>query len=126
MDIKGKITKILDAQTVAKKDGSGNWIKQNFLVETEEKYNNLFCFEVFGDEKVQNFQKFNKVGQEVNVEFNVSTNEFKGSYYTSLSAWKIMSVGVNNDNEKYKGKKELTEDLGGILPNDEEDETLPF
>lgn len=126
MEIKGKITKILDAQTGAKKDGSGNWIKQNFLVETEEKYNNLFCFEVFGDEKVQNFQKFNKVGQEVNVEFNVSTNEFKGSYYTSLSAWKIMSVGVNNDNEKYKGKKELTEDLGGILPNDEEDETLPF
>ena len=126
MEIKGKITKILDAQTAAKKDGSGNWIKQNFLVETEEKYNNLFCFEVFGDEKVQNFQKFNKVGQEVNVEFNVSTNEFKGSYYTSLSAWKIMSVGVNNDNEKYKGKKELTEDLGGVLPNDEEENDMPF
>jgi hypothetical protein len=123
MQITGKITKILEAQTGEKKDGSGSWIKQNFLVETEEKYNNLFCFEVFGDEKVQNLQKFNKVGQVVDVEFNVSTNEYKGSYYTSLSAWKIMS---GQGDEKYKGKKELTENLGGNLPNDEEDETLPF
>ena len=124
MQITGKITKILEAQTGEKKDGSGSWIKQNFLVETEEKYNNLFCFEVFGDEKVQNFQKYNKVGQEVNVEFNVSTNEFKGNYYTSLSAWKITSVEAPKD-EKYKGKKELTENLGGTLPNDEEND-LPW
>ena len=124
MQITGKITKILEAQTGEKKDGSGSWIKQNFLVETEEKYNNLFCFEVFGDEKVQNFQKYNKVGQEVNVEFNVSTNEFKGNYYTSLSAWKINSAEASKD-EKYKGKKELTENLGGTLPNDEEND-LPW
>ena len=124
MEIKGKITKILEPVTGEKKDGSGSWTKQNFLVETEEKYNNLFCFEVFGDEKVQNFQKYNKVGQEVNVEFNVSTNEFKGNYYTSLSAWKITSVEAPKD-EKYKGKKELTENLGGTLPNDEEND-LPW
>jgi hypothetical protein len=122
MQITGKITKILEAQTGEKKDGSGSWIKQNFLVETQEKYNNLFCFEVFGDEKVQNFQKFNKVGQVVDVEFNISTNEYKGSYYTSLSAWKIMS---GQGDEKYKGKKELTENLGGSLPNDEESD-LPW
>jgi len=124
MEIKGKITKILEAQTGEKKDGSGSWIKQNFLVETDEKYNNLYCFEVFGDEKVQNFQKYNKVGQEVNVEFNVSTNEYKGNYYTSLSAWKISSEKKEEapKEEKYKGKKEYTEPLGQQY----EDEILPF
>jgi hypothetical protein len=121
MEIKGRITKILDAQTGAKKDGSGNWVKQLFLVETDEKYNNLYCLEVFGDEKVQNFQKYNKVGQEVNVEFNVSTNEYKGNYYTSLSAWKITSAEAPKD-EKYVGKKEYTEPLG----QEYEDEILPF
>ncbi len=121
MEIKGKITKILDPVTGEKKDGSGSWVKQNFLVETEEKYNNLFCFEVFGDEKVQNFQKYNKVGQEVNVEFNVSTNEFKGNYYTSLSAWKIMSASAPKE-EKYKGKKEYTEPLA----QESEPFDLPF
>lgn len=121
MEIKGKITKILEPVTGEKKDGSGSWTKQNFLVETEEKYNNLFCFEVFGDEKVQNFQKYNKVGQEVNVEFNVSTNEFKGNYYTSLSSWKITSAEASKD-EKYKGKKELIEPLG----KENEPFDLPF
>ena len=121
MEIKGKITKILEAQTGEKKDGSGTWVKQLFLVETEEKYNNLYCFEVFGDEKVQNFQKYNKVGQEVNVEFNVSTNEYKGNYYTSLSAWKINSIEAPKD-EKYKGKKEYTEPLA----QEYEDNSLPF
>jgi ribosomal protein S1 len=124
MEIKGKITKILEAQTGEKKDGSGSWIKQNFLVETDEKYNNLYCFEVFGDEKVQNFQKYNKVGQEVNVEFNVSTNEYKGNYYTSLSAWKISSEKKEEapKEEKYKGKKEYTEPLA----KESEPFDLPF
>jgi len=125
MQIKGKITKILNAQTGAKKDGSGNWIKQLFLVETDEKYNNLYCFEVFGDEKVQNFQKYNKEGQIVTVDFNVSTNEFKGNYFTSLSAWKINSEPkqeTKKEEEKYTGKKEFTEPLAQEF----EEPLLPF
>jgi hypothetical protein len=124
MEIKGKITKILEPVTGEKKDGSGTWVKQLFLVETDEKYNNLYCFEVFGDEKVQNFQKYNKVGQEVNVEFNVSTNEYKGNYYTSLSAWKISSEKKEEatKDEKYKGKKEYTEPLA----QESEPFDLPF
>ena len=121
MEIKGKITKILEPVKGEKKDGSGSWVKQVFLVEIDEKYNNLFCFEVFGDEKVQNFQKYNKVGQEVNVEFNVSTNEYKGNYYTSLSAWKIMSSETPKD-EKYSGKKEYTQPLAQNFEQDD----LPF
>ena len=125
MQIKGKITKILNAQTGAKKDGSGNWIKQLFLVETDEKYNNLYCFEVFGDEKVQNFQKYNKEGQIVTVDFNVSTNEFKGNYFTSLSAWKINSESkqeTQKEEQKYTGKKEFTEPLAQEF----EEPLLPF
>ena len=90
MEVQGKITKILDKQTGAKKDGSGEWVKQSFTLETDEKYNNLYCFEVFGDEKVENLNKYNKVGDSVSVEFNVSTNEWKGKYFTSLQAWKVM------------------------------------
>ena len=92
MEVQGKITKILDKQTGAKKDGSGEWVKQSFTLETEEKYNNLYCFEVFGDEKVENLNKYNKVGDSVSVEFNVSTNEWKGKYFTSLQAWKVMKA----------------------------------
>jgi len=92
MEVQGKITKILDKQIGTKKDGSGEWVKQSFTLETDEKYNNLYCFEVFGDEKVENLNKYNKVGDSVSVEFNVSTNKWKEKYFTSLQAWKVMKA----------------------------------
>jgi len=91
LEVSGKITKILDLQTGTTAAGS-EWKKQSFILETTEQYNNVYCFEIFGEEKVDKFLKFNKVGNEVKVDFNVSTNEWKGKYFTSLSAWKIFKA----------------------------------
>ena len=91
MKVTGKITKVLDTQKGTTAAGK-NWQKLSFILETTEDYNNLYCFEVFGDEKVEQFLKFNKVGQEVDVSFNVQTNEYKGKYYTSLQSWKIFKA----------------------------------
>lgn len=93
LEITGKLKKFLEPQTGEKKDGSGNWVKQSFLVETDTQYNNLYCFEVFGNEKVENLTKYQKENDIVKVEFNVNTNEHNGSYYTTLSAWKITKQG---------------------------------
>lgn len=112
MEVLGKITKILDKQTGTKKDGSGEWVKQSFTLETEEKYNNLYCFEVFGEEKVENLNNYNKVGDSVSVEFNVSTNEWKGKYFTSLQAWKVMKSESSQTSEQPKQKAdEFANDL---------------
>jgi len=91
LEVSGKITKILDLQTGTTAAGS-EWKKQSFILETTEQYNNVYCFEIFGEEKVDKFLKFNKVGNEVKVDFNVSTNEWKGKYFTSLSAWKVFKA----------------------------------
>jgi hypothetical protein len=124
LEIKGIIVKILDIQTGEKKDGSGQWEKQQFVVDTKTQYNNLYCFEVFGDQKVDNFKKYNRVGQEVTVEFNVNTSEYKGKYYTTLSAWKIMATPLQNTAETNTN----TSQYGAPLPNEEGDDTsdLPF
>ena len=74
------------------------WQKLTFVVETNEEYNNVYPFEVFGVEKVENFTKFNKVGQSVDVDFNVSANEWQGKYFTSLIAWKVFKA--QDDTEK--------------------------
>lgn len=89
LQITGVIKELLPDQTGTKKDGSGQWIKQCFLVQSDAQYNNLYCFEVFGEEKVNNLNQYNKIGDTVTVEFNVNTNEHNGNYYTTLSAWKI-------------------------------------
>ena len=89
LKVSGKIVKILDKVTGTKKDGSGEWVKQSFVIDNGEQYNNLASFEVFGDEKVENLNKYNKVGDSVEVTFNISCNEWQGKYYTTLQAWKV-------------------------------------
>ena len=108
MKVQGKITKILEPVKGQKKDGSGDWVKQNFIVTTTEQYNNLYCFEVFGEEKVDNLNKYNKVGDEVEVNFNVQTNEWQGKYYTSLQAWRIKGV----EQSAPETQKQDPDDLG--------------
>ena len=95
LEVTGKITKILDLQTGTTQSGS-EWKKQSFILETTEQYNNVYCFELFGEEKVENFLKFNKVGNEVKVDFNVNTNEWKGKYFTTLSAWKVFKADATS------------------------------
>ena len=121
MEVQGKITKVLEKVTGTKKDGSGEWVKQSFVLETTEQYNNLYCFELFGDEKVDNFNKYNKVGSDVKVDFNVSTNEWKGKYYTTLQAWKIFKA---DDLEKAKEVINQVFEPAPVL-NEEQDD-LPF
>ena len=74
------------------------WKKIVFVIANNGGYEGreqLFAFEVFGAEKVDNFLKFNKVGDAVDVDFNISTNEWKGKYFTSLGAWKVFKQGVS-------------------------------
>ena len=89
MQVTGKITRILDKVSGQKRDGSGTWEKQSFIVETNDNYNNIYCFEVFGADKVSSFTSQFGVGSEITVDFNVSTNEYNDRYYTTLQAWKF-------------------------------------
>lgn len=91
MKVTGTITQILETTGGTSASGK-DWKKTSFLIKTKEEYNNLYCFDVFGEEKVDKFVKFNKVGQEVEVNFNVKTNEWNGKYFTSLDAWTIFKA----------------------------------
>ena len=93
-EVKGKLKKVLPVQTGTPKAGGEDWKKVSFVVANNEGYEGreqLFCFEIFGAEKVDNFNKFNKEGSEVLVKFEIRTNEYQGKYYTSLSAYRVES-----------------------------------
>lgn len=98
MEISGVIKKVLPTDSGQTKDGKV-WQKQLFVVSNNDGYEGkeaIFCFEIFGEEKVQNFNKFNKEGDNVQVSFNISTNEWQGKYYTSLQAWKVFKAESNS------------------------------
>ena len=109
MKVTGKIENILETQTGTSKAGK-EWKKTSFVVKTDDEYNNLYCFDVFGDEKVNNFLQYNSKGDVVDVDFNVKTNEWKGKYFTSLDAWKVFKA----DNSKQKEEVAVEEE--GDLP----------
>ena len=109
MKVTGKIENILETKTGTTKAGK-EWKKTSFVVKTDDEYNNLYCFDVFGDEKVNNFLQYNSKGDVVDVDFNVKTNEWKGKYFTSLDAWKIFKA----DNSKQKEEVAVEEE--GDLP----------
>ncbi len=87
MKVTGKIKSIEDVQKGTSKDGK-DWQKLIFTLVTNEQYNNLYAIEIFGEEKVNKFLKYNNVGTEIDVDFNIKTNEWQGKYFTSLQYWK--------------------------------------
>ena len=97
--VRGRITKINNVQTG--KGAKGEWKKISFLLDNGEKFNNLFFFDLFGAEKVDNFLKYNSEGKEVDVSFNVKTNEYKDKHYISLDAWKVFTAkDVSNEDQQ--------------------------
>jgi hypothetical protein len=87
LEIKGTLTKIGEIVEGLNKDNQP-WQKLTYTVTTDQTYNNLYAFEVFSQEKVEQFRKYNVVGNKVKVQFNVSTNEWKGKYFTTLQSWR--------------------------------------
>jgi hypothetical protein len=93
--VKGAILSISEIESA----GSGQ--KLTFRIDTGEQYNNLLEFEMFKKneytEHLDKFKQFNKVGDNVEVEFNLKTFNWKpeaeNKVFTSLSAWRVDKVG---------------------------------
>jgi len=109
LEIKGTLTKIGETVEGTGKDGKP-WQKLTYTVETDQTYNNLYAFEVFSQDKVEQFKKYNTVGDKVSVKFNVSTNEWKGKYFTTLQSWRC-TKDDSQTTEKETVQAEAQDDL---------------
>ena len=69
---------------------------------------------MFGEEKCENLTKYNKVGDEVEVSFNVSSREFNGKYYHNLDAWKVFKATASTPNQDLNSSDD--EDSSDSLP----------
>lgn len=87
LKINGTIKLINELQT-----WDSGFSKREFVITTKEQYPQDVKFEVVKD-KAEKFEEFNKVGDEVDVKFNVRGNEYNGKYYVNLQAWYVSKVG---------------------------------
>ncbi|OYU94290.1 MAG: hypothetical protein CFE21_17045 [Bacteroidetes bacterium B1(2017)] len=86
LDITGKIIQIMPTTTGTSKAGK-DWVKQEFVVETQETYPKKVCISVMGD-KTQELKKY-VPGNEVKVSLNLESREYNGKWYTNVNAWRI-------------------------------------
>ena len=96
-----KITGTIKSISPITEVGAGK--KLSFRIDTGEQYNNLIEFELFKGAEylshIEKFNEYNKVGDNVEVEFNLRTYNWKPEYdnkiFTSLSCWKVEKVTDN-------------------------------
>ena len=71
----------------------GPWAKQEFILEFPDgNYTSKVCFTAFGQDKVQDLDKY-QVGDKVKVSFNIKSREYNGRWYNDLQIWKIAPAG---------------------------------
>lgn len=126
MEITGRIIQKLGLQegTSAK----GGWKKQDFIVETTEKFPKKVCVSAW-TEKVDDLNRYN-INDEVKLSVNLESREYNGKWYTDVRFWKIEAANASNSGSTNSDPNKVTqappvfEDMGSS--NNESNDDLPF
>lgn len=86
MEITGKIIAVLEARGGTSKAGN-EWKMQEYVLETHEQYPRKICFNVFGADKIEQFNI--QAGEEMTVSFDINAREYNGRWYNDIRAWRV-------------------------------------
>lgn len=103
MQVKGKVTQVLPTQSGVSKSGN-EWRKCSFILETEGKYPKPICFTLFGDHA----EACPRVGETVEVHFDITSREYNGRWYSDIQAWKIERPEVASAPQPYIPPRQTT------------------
>ena len=91
MEIQGKIIAVLPERSGV--SARGEWKAQSFVIETHEQYPKKLCFDIFGADRLAQFNI--QSGEELLVSFDVDAHEYQGRWYNSVRAWNVQRVDPN-------------------------------
>ena len=86
MEITGKIIAVLPERGGVSKTGN-EWKMQEYVLETHEQYPRKICFNVFGADKISQFNR--QAGEEMTVSFDINAREYNGRWYNDIRAWRV-------------------------------------
>lgn len=89
MEIQGRIIAVLPLREGTSSKGA--WQSQEYVVETHEQYPKKIVFNVFGEDKINQFAI--KQGEELKVSFDVDAHEYNGRWFNNIRAWSVQRVG---------------------------------
>ena len=86
MEITGKIIAVLPERGGISKTGNEGK-RQEYVLETHEQYPKKICFNVFGADKIAQFNI--QAGDEMTVSFDINAREYNGRWYNDIRAWRV-------------------------------------
>ncbi len=89
--------------------------KQQIIVKTADQYPQEIAFDI----RAKDFERVEglKIGEELEVSFNIRGSEYNGRHFVNLTAWKIWQVrGQNKPAEAPKAEGEKVEEKSEDLP----------
>ncbi|MDI9873759.1 MULTISPECIES: DUF3127 domain-containing protein [Bacteroidota] len=129
LELEGTLIKVQPEQTGSGKNGQ--WVKQEFVVETQEQYPKKACFSAWGD-RTADLKQF-ALGDKLKVTFSVESREYNDRWYTDLRAYRIdlasesSAAAPASNSYQAPAQRPATPQASSVdLPSFSEDEDLPF
>ncbi|MBP1539055.1 MAG: DUF3127 domain-containing protein [Prevotella sp.] len=88
MELQGKVIAAIPARKGT--SARGEWVAQDFVIETHENFPHKMVFSVFGQDRLDRFNI--QVGQEVDVFFDIDAHEYNGRWFNSIRAYDVRQV----------------------------------
>lgn len=87
MEITGKIIAVMQPRSGVSPRNNNPWKSQEYVIETHDQYPRKCCFNIFGEDKINEFNI--QSGEEVTVSFDIDAHEYQGRWYNNIRAWAI-------------------------------------
>lgn len=91
MEATGKIIAILPANSGVSQRTGNPWMTQTFVLETIEQYPKNIPFEVFGEDRIRQFNL--QMGETVTIHFDVDGREWNGRWFAKVSCYNVTRAG---------------------------------
>ena len=90
MQITGKAIAALPVKSGISQKTGEQWQSREYVIETQEQFKKRICFEVFGIDKLKEFNI--RDNDLIKVHFDITAREYNGKWYNSIRAWKVEHV----------------------------------
>lgn len=115
MEITGKIIAVLPERSGKSAQTGNEWKSGAYVLETMEQYPKRMCFDVFGADKLQQWNI--QLGEVITVNFDIDAHEYQGRWFNSVRAWKVVRPGAQSPAHQEPTPPPLPEfPQGDVLP----------
>ena len=97
MEIIGKAIAALPVKSGISQKTGEQWQSREYVIETQEQFKKRICFEVFGIDKLKEFNI--RDNDLIKVHFDITAREYNGKWYNTIRAWKVEHVNQDGSVE---------------------------